>query len=350
MIVRLLVALIIVLACSLTHTLEAAKAAFPPPQVWKIGADKLDAAPSARIKTDATIPEYTRAGNISGTIRSTGSSVLSNLLFRWSSEFKLIYPGAEVEITGGGSESAPVALVGGTADIAPMSRPMNAREVESFKSRFGYEPTRVTVALDAIAVYVHKNNPVKSLSFRQLDQIFSNTRKRGGAPAKTWGAIEKITLPEKWAATEIELKGPNRTQGIYSVFRDQVLQGGEYRFEMKAEPVASSIVQAVGADETAIGFASYFYASRRTRTLDIAAEENGPAVGPTQQNVLDGTYPLARKLYIYVNKAPNAPLAATPLELLRYICSQSGQNVVARDGNYPLSAILVENECTAPLR
>lgn len=340
------------LCCAANAQESAPKPPPPPPaperpKAWSIGADKLANAPTRDIKVDASIPEYSRAAGVSGTIRSTGSSVLSNLLFRWSSEFKLIYPSAEVEITGGGSESAPIALSAGTADLAPMSRPMNAREIEAFKARFGYEPTRITVALDAIAVYVHKDNPLQSLTLKQLDEIFSTTQKRGGTSARVWGDVGATGA---WAAREIALRGPNRTQGIYSVFRDAVLQGGEFRFEMRAEPVASSIVQAVGTSPDAIGFASYFYASARTRSLAIAADDPASALPPTQEHVLSGRYPLTRKLYVYVNKKPGTPLATTPQELLRYICSRAGQEVVARDGNYPLSAALVRDECAGALR
>jgi phosphate transport system substrate-binding protein len=351
MIRRLLVGCAASMVAALASPSAAQEALAKPPveraKAWSIGADKLQNAVPPAIKVDANIPEYVRATGVGGTIRSTGSSVLSNLLFRWSTEFKSIYPGTEVDITGGGSESAPIALTAGTTDLAPMSRPMNAREIESFKTRFGYEPTRITVALDAIAVYVHKDNPIQALTFKQLDQIFSTTQKRGGTSARVWGDVGATGT---WAAREIELKGPNRTQGIYSVFRDAVLQGGEFRFEMRAEPVASSIVQAVGATPEAIGFASYFYASARTRSLAIAIDDPANALPPTQAHVLSGRYPLTRKLYVYVNKKADTPLATAPLELLRYICSRSGQDVVARDGNYPLSAALVNAECAGALR
>lgn len=336
------------LCCAASAQETAVKPPAPErPKAWAIGAEKMASTAPPDIKVEASIPEYVRAPGVTGTIRSTGSSVLSNLLFRWSTEFKTIYPGAEVEITGGGSESAPIALTAGTADLAPMSRPMNAREIEAFKSRFSYEPTRLTVALDAIAVYVHKDNPIKSLTFKQLDEIFSTTQKRGGTSARVWGDVGATGA---WATREIELRGPNRAQGIYSVFRDAVLQGGEFRFEMRAEPVASSIVQAVGASPEAIGFASYFYASARTRSLAIATDDPASALPPTQEHVLSGRYPLTRKLYLYVNKKPATPLATASLELLRYICSRAGQEVVARDGNYPLSAALVRDECAGALR
>ncbi len=302
---------------------------------------------SLPITLDPALPTYTRLPTLTGTVNSTGSSTLSNLLFRWASDFKLAYPNVEINIVGGGSDTAPVAIMAGIADLAPMSRPMSATEIAAFKTKFGYEPTRVTVALDAIAIYVNKKNPLKQISLKQLDAIFSSTNKRGAAPIKTWG---QLGLDGDWQSRTIEPKGPSRAQGIYGLFRELVLDGGDFRFDMKPEPVASSIVQGVGADEKAMGFASYFYASARARPLAIAKSDNGPFVLPTQEGVLSGAYPLSRMLYVYVNKPPTGSLPAAARELLRFICSEPGQAVVARDGNYPLSAALASKECLGQIQ
>ncbi len=304
--------------------------------------------PGLPITLDPGLPAYTRAPSLAGNVNSIGSSTLSNLLFRWSTDFKLLYPNVEINIVGGGSDTAPVALMAGTADLAPMSRPMNATEIAAFKTKFGYEPTSVIVALDAIAIYVNKNNPLKQISLKQVDAIFSSTYKRGAAPIKTW---DQLGLTDgKWQSAKIEPKGPSRAQGIYGLFRELALDGGDFRFDMRPEPVASSIVQGVGADEKTIGFASYFYASARARALAVAKTDEGPFVLPTQDGVLSGAYPLSRMLYIYVNKPANGALPAVARELLRFICTEPGQAVVARDGNYPLSAALASNECLAKIQ
>ena len=300
------------------------------------------------IVLDPALPAYTRAPSLAGNVNSIGSSTLSNLLFRWATDFKLLYPGVEINIVGGGSDTAPAALMAGTADLAPMSRPMNGTEIAAFKTKFGYEPTRVTVALDAIAIYVNKNNPLKQISLKQIDAIFSSTYKRGGTPIKTW---DQLGLTEsKWQSLKIEPKSPSRAQGIYGLFRELALEGGDFRFDLKPEPVASSIVQGVGADEKAMGFASYFYASARARALAVAKTDEGPFVLPTQDGVLSAAYPLSRMLYVYVNKPPTGALPAVARELLRFICTEPGQAVVARDGNYPLSAALANKECLAQIQ
>jgi phosphate transport system substrate-binding protein len=319
------------------------------PKAFAVPADAKPALDvSLPIVLDAGLPTYTRASSLTGTVNSTGSSTLSNLLIRWSTDFKLLYPGVEINIVGGGSDTAPVALIAGTADLAPMSRPMNATEIAAFKTKFGYEPTAVIVALDAIAIYVNKNNPLKQISLKQIDAIFSSTHKRGSTPIKTW---DQLGLTDgKWQSAKIEPKGPSRAQGIYGLFRELALDGGDFRFDMKPEPVASSIVQGVGADEKAMGFASYFYASARARALAVARADEGPFVLPTQDGVLSGAYPLSRMLYIYVNKPANGALPAVARELLRFICTEPGQAVVARDGNYPLSAALASKECLAKIQ
>jgi phosphate transport system substrate-binding protein len=320
----------------------------PPglPKNFAVPKSAAEASPPIKIKVDAAIPPYRKAASLDGTVRSIGSSTLSNLLLRWTTEFKLLYPGVEVVVTGGGSDSAPTALLAGTAELAPMSRPMRATEIAAFKAKFGYEPVRITVGLDAIAVYVNKNNPLKNISLKQLDGIFSATHRRGSEPLKTWG---QLGLPGDWQEREIELKGPGRAQGIYSLFREMVLEGGEFRFDMRAEPVASSIVQGVGTSDAAIGFASYFYDSQRTRPLAISATGEAPFTPPDQASVVSGAYPLARSLYVYVNKPALTGMNKAAAEFLRYICSNSGQELSARDGNYPLSATLAKGECLAPL-
>ncbi len=318
------------------------------PKAYAVPKDAAEAPPAPpKIKADPTIPAYRKVATLEGNIRSIGSSTLSSLILRWSSEFKLLYPTVDVLVTGGGSEAAPIALIAGTTELAPMSRPMRASEIDAFKQKFGYEPTRITVGLDAIAVYVNKNNPLTQISIKNLDGIFSATQKRGSEALKTWG---QLGLTGDWQAREIELKGPSRAQGIYSLFKELVLDGGDYRFDLRAEPVASSIVQGVGADEAAIGFASYFYHSTRTRALAVSATGEPPFTLPEQESVVSGRYPLARSLYIYVNLAAKGNLPTSTLEFLRFICSAPGQQIAARDGNYPLNAARVKAECLAPLQ
>jgi phosphate transport system substrate-binding protein len=298
----------------------------------------------ARLQADAALPDYRRGGAVSGKINSVGSSTLTQLINRWADELRRIHPGLEFEVTGGGSGSAPPALLEGRADIAPMSRPMNAAEIATFRGKFGAEPTRITVGLDALAVFVNKNNPLKQISLQQLDALFSLTRKRGGTEIKTWG---QLGLTGQWADQPIRIYGPQSTQGMHSLFRADVLQGGEYRYDMRTEPVASGIAQSVGADDYAIGFASHVFTSARARALAVSAEPGGTPVQPTQLTAADGSYPLARGLYIYVLRKPGTPLSPALATFIQYVCSRQGQEGAAELGMYPLTVELAQKECLA---
>lgn len=303
-------------------------------------------AQGSRPLVDPKIADYVRAGEVTGSVRAVGSSTLSNLLNRWVRDFKLLHPQVEVEVVGGGSGIAMPALLDGKSDLAPMSRPMNRDEIAAFEKKFGYPPTKVTVALDAIAIYVHKDNPIERVTLAQLDGIFSITRRRGGPEIRRWG---QLGAGGEWREAPITIKSPASTHGMHGLFRELVLNGGEYRLDLRAEPVSTSIVQGVGTERGAIGFASYFYATQRTRTLPVAASETGPFVAPTQADAASGRYPLTRFLAIYVNKKPGEPVAAAARALLTFICSRQGQEVVARDGNYPLSADAAARDCARQL-
>jgi phosphate transport system substrate-binding protein len=302
---------------------------------------------AARLQVDPRTPEYRKIDRLAGKIRSVGSSTLSNLLNRWASDFKLIYPEVEIEVTGGGSSMALPALLEGRAELAPVSRAMKKDEIAKFQAKFGYEPTQLIVGLDALAVYVNKNNPLKQMTLKQLDAIYSITRKRGGEQIRYWG---QLGLDGDWREREIVLKGPSQAMGMHSVFREMALEGGDFRYDLRGEPVATSIVQGVGATDAAIGFASYFYDAKRVRTLAIAAKDEGPFYEPTHANCVSGAYPMTRFLYVYVNKPPGKLLNALTAHFLAFTCSKQGQETAARDGNYPLTADILYKECLVKLK
>lgn len=301
----------------------------------------------AQAPVDPELPDFSRTQGISGTVRSIGSSTLTNMLYRLSAEYRRAVPGVTFEIASGGSDTAVPALIEGRADLGPMSRPMNLPEIDRFKAKFGYEPTRITLAVDAIAIYVNKNNPLTQASLAQLERVFAIAPRGGAKPFTTWG---ELGLAGDWGRKSILIYGPSHTQGLHSVFRGAVMGGGEYRFEMRSEPVPSSIVQAAGTYDGAIGFASQFLHTERTHALALARDPAGPYVPPTAENAISGRYPLARKLYIYVNRAPGKPLAPQVADFLRFACSEQGQDVVARDGNFPLDATLSAKECNGPIQ
>jgi phosphate transport system substrate-binding protein len=296
----------------------------------------------AKVELDARLADYHRVDKLEGKVRSIGSSTLSNLMNRWADAFKLLYPGVEVEITGGGSGITIAALLENRTELAPMSRPMTTKELDEFQAKFGYAPTRITVGLDAIAVYVNKYNSLEAMSLKQLDGVFSASHKRGGESIKTWG---QLGLVGDWADLDIAPKGPAKTHGMYGVFRELVMENGEFRYDLKSQPVSTSIVQDIGAEKSAIGFASYFFRSRRTHPLALSANDGGPYYLPDQQNCLDGKYPLSRFLYVSVNKKPGVGLSPLAGHLLGFICSKQGQETSAKEGNYPLNAEVSAKEC-----
>ncbi len=302
--------------------------------------------PDSAYEIDLELPRYRPGTNLQGVVRTVGSSTLTTLFSTWSDDFERMQGRIRLQITGGGSSAAVAPLVAGQSDLAPMAREMTAREIEGFKARWGYAPTRLTVALDAIAVFVHKDNPLKMLTLAQLESIYAIEPRQGIASPQTW---RDLGVGGPLAGQPVRRYGPQRSQGIYSVFRSQVLGGAEYVLSMQSEPVSSAVVQAAGADEAGIAFSSRMFATLRTRAVPIASTSAEPAGLPTARNIAEGRYPLARRLYVYVNKGPNRPLPPQVTEFLRYVCSYEGQERLAQSGGIALTREISEAECAGRL-
>ncbi len=300
-------------------------------------------------KLDERLPDYVRATLAAEPqkIRSAGSTTLAPLLNRWSEDFRRIHATVQIDISGGGSGAGFAALLEGSADLAAMSRPANAKEIDAFTKKFGSAPTQIVVGVDAISVYVNKNNPLRRISLSQLDALYGAQPKRGGKPVRTWG---DLGIGGPLAEKNVVLRGPATTHGMYALFRDEVLQGGEYRFEMISEIVPSIIVQNIGADETSIGFASHFYASQRTRMLPVSQTDDSPAIAPSQQTAVDGSYPLARQLFVYLDRNAKAPAQAAAIAFLRFACSRQGQAGSLSEGSFPLDAASAQKDCIERLQ
>jgi phosphate transport system substrate-binding protein len=305
------------------------RAAPPPP----------DVSPPGHTATPTTqpddLPPYQTVAGLSGKVVSIGSSTTINLIARAAAEFKQIYPGVTLQVTAGLNSIGPPALVEGRANVVPMSRPLLSGEIEVFRAKFGYPPTEIKVAADALAIYVEKRNPVTGLTLTQLDSIFSRTRRRGGAPIKTWG---QAGLTGEWRDRAIALYGYGPSDGVHQVFRQKVMADGEYQLSLQVVPAGSLIVQDVAADPAAIGCASIFFASRRTRAVPIAGDD-GRFYAPTDDNVRTSRYPLIRFVTLCVNKPPGKPLAPATAEFLRFLLSTEGQQIVAAGGNVRLDPV-----------
>lgn len=286
------------------------------------------------VSMDPGMPEYASTSGVSGNLNSIGSDTLNNLMTLWAEGFKALYPNVNVQIEGKGSSTAPVALIEGTAQIGPMSRPMKATEIDAFEKKFGYKPMEVKVGVDALAVYVNKDNPIKFLTLEQIDGIFSSTRKLGGADLTQWG---QLGLTGPWAGKAISLYGRNSASGTYGFFKDNALGGGDFKASVKEQPGSSAVVQGIGSDLGGIGYSGIGYKTSGVRTVPIGDSEE-TAFDCTQEASINGDYPLARFLLVYVNKAPDKPMDKLTAEFLKFVVSKQGQEVVMKDGYFPLPA------------
>ncbi|MCX8090120.1 MAG: phosphate ABC transporter substrate-binding protein [Verrucomicrobiae bacterium] len=292
------------------------------------------AAPAAPVRVDDNLPAYEPVAGVSGNLNSIGSDTLNNLMTLWAEGFQALYPNVRVQIEGKGSSTAPPALIEGTAQLGPMSRPMKGAELDAFEKKHGYKPTEIKVAIDALAVYVHKDNPVPALTLQQVDSIFSSTRKAGGPPVEKWG---DVGLSGPWAARPISLYGRNSASGTYGFFKDHALRGGDFKPTVKEQPGSSSVVQGIASDLNGIGYSGIGYATSGVRSVPLLGPDGRPHEA-SLESCVSGKYPLARFLYIYINKKPGQPLDRLTAEFLRFVLSKTGQQIVVKDGYFPLPA------------
>lgn len=298
----------------------------------------------AQVAVDPTLKPYEKVSGVSGNLNSIGSDTLNNLMTLWAEGFRAIYPNVNIQIEGKGSSTAPPALIEGTAQLGPMSRSMKAAEIDAFEKKYGHKPTEIKVAIDSLAVFVHKDNPIKGLAMDQLDGIFSSTNKRGGKPINTWG---ELGLTGEWANRPISLYGRNSASGTYGFFKEHVLKNGDYRATVKEQPGSSSVVQGVANDLGGVGYSGIGYKTSGVKALALA-EATGQALHePSLENALSGAYPLARFLYIYVNKKPNEPMDKLIQEFIRFVNSKQGQEIVVKDGYFPMPAAVVTETLAA---
>lgn len=297
------------------------------------------------LKVDAKLPKYKSAAGVSGNLNSIGSDTLNNLMTMWAEGFRKKYPNVNLQIEGKGSSTAPPALIAGTAQFGPMSREMKSSEIDQFEKKYGYKPTRVGVALDSLAVFVNKDNPVKSLSLEKVDAAFSKTRKRGSSTdITTW---DQLGVTGKLAKQPISLYGRNSASGTYGFFKEHTLAKGDYKDTVKEQPGSASVVQGVTKDKNGMGYSGIGYKTSGVKAIALAEKEGAAAYAPNYENVLNGKYPLGRMLYIYVVKEPNKPLPQVQAEFLRFILSKEGQEIVVKDGFLPLPKKVVDQQLKA---
>lgn len=291
---------------------------------------------SAEVKVDPDLGEYTATRGVSGNLSTVGSDTLANLMTLWAEEYKRFYPNVNIQVQAAGSSTAPPALTEGTANLGPMSRKMKNKELAAFEKKFGYKPTAIPVAIDALAVYVHKDNPIEGMSIAQVDAVFSNTRKCGGSEDVTvWG---DLGLKGDWERRDLQLFGRNSVSGTYGYFKKKALCKGDYKSTVNEQPGSASVVQSVSSSLNGIGYSGIGYKTSGVRAVPLSKKASPDRVEATPENAISGEYPLARFLYVYVNKAPGKPLPPLEKEFIKMVLAVQGQKVVVKDGYIPLPA------------
>jgi phosphate transport system substrate-binding protein len=293
-------------------------------------------------KLDPALTAYKTAPGVSGSLSSIGSDTLNNLMTQWAEAFNRFYPNAKVQIEGKGSSTAPPALISGTAQLGPMSRAMKGTEIDQFEKKYGYKPTVIRTSVDALAVFVNKDNPIKCLTLAQVDAAFSKSRRAGYKDdIKTWG---QLGLTGEWASKPLSLYGRNSASGTYGFFKEQTLKNGDYKDEVKEQPGSASVVQGLTVDRFGIGYSGIGYATAGVRAVPLTEKEGGQCYEADPDNAYAGNYPLSRFLYVYINKAPGKPLDPLTREFVKLMLSREGQEVVIKDGYFPITAPIAKEE------
>lgn len=300
------------------------------------------AALAEKIEVDPKLSDYVKVEGVVGNLNSIGSDTLNNLMAMWSEAFRKKYPNVNIQIEGKGSSTAPPALIEGTSQLGPMSRKMKSKEIEAFEAKYGFKPTAIGVALDSLAVYVNKDNPVDALSLQEVDAIFSKNRKGGYAnDIVTWG---QAGLDGGWASRPISLYGRNSASGTYGYFKKHALFKGDYKDTVKEQPGSASVVLGVTEDMAGIGYSGIGYKTSGVKAIALSKKQGETAYEPSYQNVLEGKYPLGRLLYIYVVKQPGKPLPKMIEEFLKFVLSKEGQQIVIKDGYLPLTEAAAQKQ------
>ncbi|MDX2493687.1 MAG: phosphate ABC transporter substrate-binding protein [Desulfuromusa sp.] len=293
------------------------------------------------LKVDVNISDYVKVQGVAGNLNSIGSDTLNNMMTFWGEGFRKQYPNVNIQIEGKGSSTAPPALIEGTSQIGPMSRKMKDKEIQAFEGKYGFKPTTIGVALDSLAVFVNKDNPINGMSLQQVDAVFSKTFKGGLPDAETWG---NIGLKGEWANKPISLYGRNSASGTYGYFKGKALFKGDYKDTVKEQPGSASVVLGVTEDKSGIGYSGIGYKTSGVKAIALGKRDGDTQYEPNYANVMNGKYPLGRLLYVNVVKEPNKPLPTLVKEFLKFVLSKEGQEIVIKDGYLPLTAEIVKQQ------
>jgi len=292
------------------------------------------------VSVDGGLPDYAKTKGVSGSIKSIGSDTMNNLMALWSEDFRGMYPSVQVEIEGKGSSTAPPALIGGTSNFGPMSRAMKSKEQDVFEAEFGYQAVQLRTSIDMLAVFVHKDNPIRGLTLDQLSAMFA---KNPTENIRTWG---DLGLTGEWANKPISLYGRNSASGTYGYFKKHAMGKLDYKDSVKEQAGSSAVIQGVARDKYAIGYSGIGYKTADVRAVALSADggRNAEFVEAVAANAYTGDYPLARFLYVTVNYKPGSELDPMRAEFIKYVFSREGQLNVVKDGYYPVTAAIARED------
>lgn len=309
---------------------------------------------TAKPAVEPEIAAYQSSADLSGRILNiAGSDTMQPLLAKLASEFSKRHPGVRIVLEDVGSDEAIREFTIGYSlqrrgekarkghdgatelNLLASSRELTEQEIKAFRTTNGYEPLAVPIARDAVTIYVHRDNPIEGVTMAQIDAMFSAERKRGFSDEiKTWG---QLGLQGAWQSQPIRLYGRNKDSGTRSFFQTVALLDGDLREEIREQPGSASEVLAIARDPLGIGYAGVGFQTSQVRVVPVAKEPGMPFIAPSTASVMDGSYPLRRRLRLYVDKAPNVKLDPVIAEFLRFVHSREGQRTIVQSGLYPLS-------------
>ncbi len=296
------------------------------------------------LSLDLELLPYKPVNALSGTLKSVGSDTMLHEMELWAEGFKGFYPNATIVIEGKGSNTAPPALLSGQSQLGPMSRQMTPDEIAAFETKYGYKPTGVLVAVDALAIYVHKDNPIACLTMEQLERAFgADPKSQGGKSAHTWG---DLGATGEWATKPITMVGRNTLSGTNKFFKQNVLGGGDFKDSVQQQEGSEAVVKAVAEGVAAIGYSGIGYKTEAVRVVSIAAAGGKKCVDPSFDNTYSRKYPLARGLYVYLLKDPKGQMDTLSAEFVKYVLSRDGQAQAKKGGYYPITHNIREHELT----
>ena len=314
---------------------------------------------SGGLVLDSTIEGYTPDHNgLTGRLSIAGSDTMNPLVSKLAARFMSSHPGIKIAVDGVGTHAAIREFQLGHSyqrrgdkargkgnegatrvELLASSRGLTEDELAGFESNHGYRPIGIPIAMDAVAIYVHKDNPLPQLTVAQLDGIFGKERKRDHVPIVTWNHAG--LLDGALAQQPLHLFGRDTRSGTRAVFKHLALLDGELNEEVMEQPGSASTIVAISQDPLAIGYAGVGFQMPSVRLVPIAGRPGEPALLPSQDTVLSEAYPLSRPLYLYVKKSPKEKLDPVVSEFLSFINSWQGQETVGRAGLYPLTGVQV---------